>query len=72
MDMIKVTYNDGSFRKLTWKKQNDGLFTAFSNHYDNGGYYDAGLSGDIKDLMFEEIEKCADACKHLFTNTVIY
>jgi len=66
MEMIQVTYADGSVSKLTWKNQKNGFYATSCDHYDENGYYLAKHSQSRENVAFTEIERALEAAQDLY------
>ena len=72
MQKIKATFDNDSFCCITWKQQNNGLYTVSSNFYGKDGYYLADLSNDRADIAYDVILNGIDSAKRLFKKVEIY
>ena len=72
MQKIKATSEDGSFCCVTWKQQNNSLFSISTNHYNSDGYYRADLSTSRENIPYEIILNGIEAAKRLFKKVEIY
>lgn len=72
MQKIKVTFDNDSFCCITWKQQNNGLYSISSNFYGQDGYYKADLSNTQTDKPYETILNGIDSAKRMFKKVEIF
>ena len=72
MDTIITTFDNDSFCRITWKRQNNGLYTVSSNFYGKDGYYRADLSNERANIAYDVILNGIDSAKRLFKKVETY
>jgi len=72
MQKIIATFDNDSFVSITWKRQNDGLYSISSDFYGSDGYYKAHMSNHQTDKKYEVILDGIESAKRLFKKVEIF